>query len=74
MVPLGPTIPNKILQPITGYYFLDSPEKGENQKVPGQVHIMDKRLPSKKNIFNSLNPNRIRETKDFAQMSARFQV
>jgi len=25
LVPLGPRIPNKILQPITGYYFLDSP-------------------------------------------------
>ncbi len=37
MVPLGPRIPNKILQPITGYYFLDSPEFGENQKVVGSI-------------------------------------
>jgi hypothetical protein len=40
LVPLGPRNPNKILPPITGYYFLDSPEFGENQKVPGQLPKM----------------------------------
>ena len=38
LVPLGPRNPNIILRPITGYYFLDSPERGENQKVPSQLH------------------------------------
>jgi hypothetical protein len=37
LVPLGPRIPNKILQPITGYYFLGSPEFVENQKVLGPL-------------------------------------